>query len=140
MFTTAQICFATGVVRHVQRAFAAQLAIDVISVDQAEHQGRCRTEHAIELTAHRFAKPGFDLVRWNPHPGVDQPDIAPRTAMTGTMGFQHADTFTLFQQMHRRRQTGKTGADDADIYPHLTLERRIVRPLRRQFFPQTLFA
>ncbi|MNV44066.1 hypothetical protein D3C71_1358100 [compost metagenome] len=37
-FTTAQVRFATGVVRHVQRAFAAQLAIDVVFVDQAEHQ------------------------------------------------------------------------------------------------------
>ncbi len=28
--------------------------------------------------------------------------------------------------MHRRRQTGKTGADDADIDLHLSLERRVV--------------
>jgi hypothetical protein len=60
--------------------------------------------------------------------------------MTGAMGFQHTDAFAFFQQMHRRRQTGKTGADDADIHRHLPLERRVVRPLRRQFFPQTLFA
>ena len=107
-FATAQIGLATGVMRHVQRAFAAQLAIDVVLVHQAEHQRRRGPEHAIELTADRFAETGFDLVRWNPHPGVDQPDVAPGTAVTGAMGLQHADAFALFQQMHRRRQPGET--------------------------------
>jgi hypothetical protein len=60
--------------------------------------------------------------------------------MTGAMSFQHTHRFTLFQQMHCRRQTGEPGADDADIDCHFTLERRVVGPLRRQFFPQTLFA
>ncbi|MCY1360591.1 hypothetical protein D9M69_472240 [compost metagenome] len=139
-FTTAQVGLATGVMRHVQRTFAAQLAIDVVLVHKAEHQGRRRPQHAVELAANRLAKPGFDLVRGNPHPGIDQPDVAPGTTMTGAMGLQHANSLALLQQMHRRRQTGKPGADDADIHRDLTLEGRIVRPLRRQFFPQTLFA
>ncbi|MNP48870.1 hypothetical protein D3C76_1430180 [compost metagenome] len=60
--------------------------------------------------------------------------------MPGAMGFEHTHCLALFQQMHRRRQPGKTGAYDADIDFHFTLERRIVGPLWRQFFPQTLFA
>ncbi|MNV44065.1 hypothetical protein D3C71_1358090 [compost metagenome] len=60
--------------------------------------------------------------------------------MPGAMGFQHTNRLALLQQMHRRRQPGKTGTDDADIDLYFTLERRVVRPLRRQFFPQTLFA
>lgn len=118
-FTTAQVGFATGVVRHVQRAFAAQLAIDVVFIHKAEHQGWCRTEHAVELAADFAAKSGFDLVRWNPHPGVDQPDVAPRATVTGAMGLEHTNTLALFQQMHRCRQTGKPGADDADIHRDL---------------------
>ena len=60
--------------------------------------------------------------------------------MPGAMGFQHTNGLALFQQMHRRRQPGEPGADDADIDFYFTLERRVVGPLRRQFFPQTLFA
>jgi hypothetical protein len=126
--------------RHVQRAFAAQLAIDVVLVHKAEHQRGRGPEHAIELTADRFAETGFDLVRWNPHAGVDQPDVAPGTAVASAMSLQHADAFALFQQMQRRRQPGKPGADHADIDFDFTLERRVIRPLRREFFPQTFFA
>jgi hypothetical protein len=31
--------------------------------------------------------------------------------MTGAMGLQHGDAFTLFQQMNGRRQTGDAGTD-----------------------------
>ena len=140
LLATAQIRLALGVVRHVQRAFAAQLAIDVVLVHKAEHQRRRRPEHAVELTADRFAETGFDLVRRDPHAGVDQPDVAPGTAMAGAMGFQHADAFAFFQQMQRRRQPGEPGADHADIDFDFALERGVIRPLRREFFPQTFFA
>ncbi len=95
MLATAQIRFALGVVRHVQGAFAAQLAIDVVSIHKAEHQRRRRPEHAVELTADRFAEPGLDLVRRDPHAGVDQPDVAPGAAVTCAMRFQHADAFAF---------------------------------------------
>jgi len=139
-FTTAQIRLAPGVVRHVQSALAAQLAIDVVFVDQAEHQRRRRAQHAVELAAHRLAETGFDLVRRNPQAGVDQPDIAPRAAMAGAMGFQHGDSLALFQQVNGRRQTGNPGADHAHIHLHFALERSAIRPARGELFPQTCFA
>lgn len=139
-FTTAQIRLATGVVRHVQGALAAQLAVDAVFVDQAEHQGRCRAEHAIELAAHRRAKTGLDLVRRNPHPGIHQAYVAPRTTVAGAVGFEDGDAFTLFQQVNGCRQTGDTGTDHADIHVDLALERSTIRPARGELFPQTCFA
>ncbi len=140
LLATAQIRLALGVMRHVQSAFAAQLAIDGVFIHKAEHQRRRRTEHAVELTADRLAEPGFDLVRRNPHAGVDQPDIAPGATVPCTMRFQHADAFAFFQQMQRRRQPGEPGADHADIDLDLAPERGVIRALWRERFPQTFFA
>ena len=139
-FATAQIGFATGVVRHVQRTFAAQLAIDVVFVDQAEHQRRRGTEHLIQLTADVLAEPGFDLVRWNPQPGIDQPDIAPRASVPRAMGLKHGDPLALLQHMNRCRQPGDARANHAHIDRQFALERLGLRPLRCQLFPQTFFA
>lgn len=139
-FPAAQVGLAPGVVRHVQGAFAAQLAIDTVFVDQAEHQGRRRPQHAVELAADRLAETGLDLVRRDPHPGIHQAHVASRTTVAGAVGFQYTDPFALLQQVHGGRQAGKTRADHADIHPDLALERGIVRPLRRQYFPQAFFA
>ena len=100
LLAAAQIGFTLGVVGHVQRAFAAQLAINAVFVDEVEHQRWRRPEHAIELTAHGFAKSGFDFVGRDPQPRVDQPHIAPRTTMPGAMRLQHTHAFALFEQMN----------------------------------------
>ena len=115
----------------MQRAFATQLAIDAVLVHQAEDQGRRSAEHPIELAADRLAEAGLDIVGCDPHPGIDQPDIAPRTAMASAMGLQHADPLALFKQMNGRRQTGNPGTDHTDIDPDLALEPRVLGPLWR---------
>ena len=135
LLAAAQVGLAPGVVGHVQGAFAAQLAIDAVLVHQAEHQRRRRTEHAIEPAADLLAETGLDLVRWNPHAGIHQADVTPRAPLPGTLGLHHADPLALFQQMHRRRQTGEAGADDADIRRLLAPQWRVVRPVRSQSFP-----
>jgi hypothetical protein len=125
---------------HVQGAFATQLAIDAVFIDETEHQGWRSPQHAVELAAHRLAEPGLDVIRRDPQPGVHQADVAPRPALPGPMGFQHSHALALFEQVHRRRQPGEACADHTDIHRDFTGERRIFRPLRRQFFPQTFFA
>ncbi|MNP06309.1 hypothetical protein D3C76_982850 [compost metagenome] len=113
--TAAQVGQPAGVVRHVQGAFAARLAVDAIPVDQREHQGRRIPQHAVEPPADVRAEAGLDLVRRNPHAGIHQPDIASRAAVPGGMRLQHADALPAFEQMQRRRQPGETGADDAHV-------------------------
>jgi len=104
------------------------------------HLGLAFNPAVYRIIADRLAESRLDLVRWNPHPGVDQPDVAPGAAMPRAMGFEHTDALALFQQMQRRRQSGEPGADHADIDFDLAPERRVIRSLRREFFPQTFFA
>ena len=88
---------------HVQGAFAAQLTINVVLVDEAEHQGRSGAQHAVELAAHRLAEAGLDVVRRDPQAGVDQADVASRATVPSPMRFQHGNALALLQQVHRRR-------------------------------------
>ncbi len=81
------------------------------------------------------AETGLDVIRWNPQPGVDQPDVAPGTPMAGAMGLQDTDTLALLAQVNRRRQTGDTRTNHTDVDAQLTLEARRLGPLRRQLFP-----
>ena len=99
LLAAAQIGFALGVMGHVQCAFAAQLAVDAVFIDQAEYQRGRGTEHAIELATDRFPETGFNIIRRDPHPGVNQSYVTTRTAMPGAMRFEHTYTFALLKQM-----------------------------------------
>ena len=100
LFAAAQISLTLGVVGHVQCAFTAQLAINAVFVDEAEYQRWRGPKHAIELTADSFAKPGFDFVRRNPQPRINQPHVAPRSPLPRAMCLQHTHAFALFEQVN----------------------------------------
>ncbi|MNE55820.1 hypothetical protein D3C80_1506830 [compost metagenome] len=118
----------------------ARLAVDGVLVDQREHQRRRRTEHAVETPTDFRAEAGFDVVRRNPHAGIDQPDVAPGATMPGGMRLHHADRQPLFEQMQRRRQAGEPGTDDAHVGLVFPPQRRRLRPFGGQVFPQTFLA
>lgn len=77
LLTAAQVRFTLGVMRHVQGAFAAQLAINVVFINQAEHQGRRSAEHTVELAAHGVAKSGFDVIGAIHIPAFTSPTFRP---------------------------------------------------------------
>ena len=59
----------------------------------------------------------------NPHPKLNQADVAPGPTVPGTVGLKHAHAFTLFEQMDGGGQTGDPGANDAHINAQFALER-----------------
>ena len=126
--------------RHVQRALTAQLAVDVVFVDEAEHQRGCSAQHAVELAADLGAETGLDIIRRDPQAGVHQTYVAPRTAVAGAMSFEYGDAFTLFEQVNGRRQTGDAGADHAHIHLEFAIECGTVGAAGGEVFPQTCFA
>ena len=60
--------------------------------------------------------------------------------MTGAMSFEDAHRLALFEQMNGGRQTGNSGTNDTDIDLEFAFEDGRLRSLRREGFPQTLFA
>ncbi|KPW59959.1 Uncharacterized protein ALO80_05928 [Pseudomonas caricapapayae] len=137
--TTVQIGQPLGVMRHVQVAGARVLTIDAVLVDGRKHQGRSRTQSAVQATGLDAAQGLVQFVGSHPGPGIHQTDVTPGTAVAHLMSFDHAHRFAAFQQPQRRRQTGESGADDAYIGAPLTAQGRADRTLRSQLFPQTAF-
>ncbi|MNG12461.1 hypothetical protein D3C84_960740 [compost metagenome] len=124
----------------MQGAFAAQLAIDVVTVDQGEHQRRRGAQGPVEPLADLAAEAGLDLVRRNPHAGVDQSDIAPGTAVAGAVSFEQAHALAGFQQVQGGGEAGETGPDHAHIDLDLAMQHGAFRQFGRQIFPEAFLA
>ncbi len=135
--TALQIGHAAGVVRHVQGALAAQLAIDAEAFDGLHHQRRRPPQHGVELFSLLGAEGGDHLVRGNPGAGVDQSDITSRPAVADLVRFQHAHRTAGLQQVERRRKPGETGADHTYVGALLAVQARRSGQARRNHFPQT---
>ena len=106
---------ASGVVRHVQRAFVLGLAVDAEAFDHGEHFSRGFAKHLVQAAALLLAEGGLDVVGADPGAGVDQADVAPGATVADLPGLQHDHRLALFEQVDGRRQAGNTAADHTDI-------------------------
>ncbi|MNP12080.1 hypothetical protein D3C76_1042990 [compost metagenome] len=135
-----EVGLATGVVGHVQGAFATQLAIDVVAIDQGEHQRWRGAQGLVEPLAGLVAEAGLDVVRRYPHAGIDQPDIAPGPAVAGGMGFEQAHALAGFQQVEGGGEAGETGPYHAHIHFDLAAQHGAFRQFGRQILPEAFLA
>src|SRR5208283_2429916 len=79
-----------------------------------------------------------DLARLKPHPGVDQPDVAPRAAEADLDRLEGDDLRPRLGEPQRRREPRIAAADDRDVGANLAPERRRRRRRGSGYFPKAV--
>ena len=62
-----------------------------------------------------LAERGDQILRLGPHAGIDEADIAARSAEADHLRFDDCSLHAFFGKMQGRGQSGKAPADDRDI-------------------------
>ena len=124
--------------RALQRAIADKLAVDAVFVDQRVDGRRAAAQEAEQPFAIIRAEPRDDVVGREPHPSVDQADIAPRAAEADLDRLERHDPRSGLSQMQGGRKAGIAATDHGNIGPGVALERRGRRRRRSGHFPQTM--
>ena len=71
-----QIFQTAGRMGQMQGAGAGGFALNAFVVDEVKDQIRRAAQHINQMTPRRLAHLGQDHIRWQPKPGIDQPDVA----------------------------------------------------------------
>ena len=103
----------------MQGACGLRLARHGVARDQIPDQRRGLRECLQQSGAVVRPCAGDQVIGHQPQPGIDQPDIAPRSALTYCACLQHRRADPGLRQMQRRRQPRIAAADN----PHLHLRR-----------------
>ncbi len=121
VFDSRRACF---IVSRAQRAVLPRLAGDLVAADQVERVVGGAVGKRDHAAAELSAEIRLDLVRVVLQPRIDLPAIVARRAPARLLRFQHDCVHALLGQMQRRRQPGKTAADDRDRDIFVRIERR----------------
>ncbi len=122
----------------MQRAVANRLALDGMARDQVEHDGRRVAQRLQQAGAVVRAEALGQCVGHHPHPGVDQPDIAPRGAEADVGGLEHRHGRAALGRVQRGGQPGEAGADHGDVHRDAAGQRRRGRRGGRRGRPQAV--
>ena len=109
-----------------------QVAGDRMLRDEALEMGLCILRETPQRQ--RVVPPdgGLEIVLVAAMAAMDLPAIAARGARGDLGGFEHDDGEAALGERKRRSEPGIAGPDDADVGPHLALERRLGRERMRR--------
>ena len=117
-------------------AFADQIALDSISVDDLEDQLGRLVQTLHEQLAVDLSEPANHVFRIEPQTGIDEPRITSRPAPAKFAGFEHHDRLTFACEMQRGRAAREAASDDGDIDVDIRFERRRIRRWNRGRVPE----
>ena len=126
--------------RAVKRADALDLARDRVPRHEVEDRRRRMAEKVEQPRPIGLAQDLRQGIRHDPHPGIDESDIAPRAAEADLDALEHHDLGAAFRQMQGRRQAREATADDHDIGRDVPVERRRGGRGRCRAFPKAMAA
>ena len=118
----AQVVEAGGGMGEVEGAGAGGFAVDTLAVDDVEDGGGPCGEGGHQAHAVGFAGMGDDVVGRRPEAGIDQPDIAARTAMADRVGLEHRHRGAAPCRVERGGAAGEPAADDREVCLAIAVE------------------
>ena len=103
----------------MKRAGALRLARDAVSLDQIPHEAGGCAERVEQALAMPLPQDLGHVVRHDPEAGIDQPDIAARTAEADLHGLEHDNLPAGLGHMQGGRKPGESRPD----HDHIGLDR-----------------